>query len=366
MTKRVYRYFFDFLDGQMEWLNQMAAQGWQLVKCRQLSYEFESCAPDEYEYSVEFVADKSFTDSKDYKGFLESMGYKVFYKNLNVGVAVGKVKWRPWATGAGQIVTAPGGYFKELLIVEKKKDGTPFELHTDLTDKLSLYRKIRNACLWTVGSMLALIIMCLSFAVGNLINGSITGAVFSALGMIPCVLFGLFWLKPLRRISAKIRIWEDEAKTNEYEPANKAKKILGFIACAALLALFGITMFWVAVGGVGTYSSGSALMLMGDSGQTHWNASYSKLNGFRQRSVSLNEGTHTFTVEIVTNSGELSFSIKGKDGTVYYNGSPLSTSTFNINVDVEGKDKVTLRVDAKSHSGSYKVNWEESYNGQNK
>ena len=89
MTKCVYRYFFDFLDGQTEWLNQMAAQGRRLVKCKQLSYEFESCSPDEYEYTVEFVADRSFSDSTDYKSYLESMGYKTFYKNLNVGVAFG-------------------------------------------------------------------------------------------------------------------------------------------------------------------------------------------------------------------------------------------------------------------------------------
>lgn len=359
MTKRVYRYFFDFLDGQTEWLNQMAAQGWRLVKCRQLSYEFENCTPHEYEYSVEFVADKAFSDSKNYKGFLESMGYKVFYKNLNVGVAVGKVKLRPWATGAGQIVTAPGGYFKELLIVEKKKDGKPFELHSDLTDKLTLYKKIRNACLWSVGSMLALVVMCLSFAAVNFQNDILVGAIICAIAAIPAVMFIFLWLKPLRRIIEKTRALEEDAKTNEYEPLKKSKKIYVIVAYILLLAIIVSGVFLFASGNGGTYSSGSALMLTSNSGRTHWNARYSKLNGFRQRSVSLSEGTHIFTVDIVTDSGEISFSIKGKDGTVYYNGSALPTSTFNVYVDVERKDKVILRIDAKSHSGSYKINWGE-------
>ncbi|MDR1060940.1 MAG: DUF2812 domain-containing protein [Clostridiales bacterium] len=395
MTKRAYRYFFDFLDGQTEWLNQMAAQGWRLAKCGQLSYEFESCAPGEYEYSVEFVADRPFSDSKAYKGFLESIGYKTFYKNLNVGVAAGKAKWRPWARGAGQIATAPGGYFKELLIVEKKRDGKPFELHSDLTDKLSLYKRIRGACLWSTGGMFALAAMCLSFAAWSLLNGAVAvaAAALCALAAAPCALCGLFWLKPLRRISAKIRAWEDEAKTNEYEPANggtRTKRALVFAAVAALLILFGIAIFRIAAGGGVAYRSGSALMFVGNSGSSHWNGSYRELNGFRQRSVSLKGGTRVFAVEIVTDSGEIDLSIKGNDGTVYYSGSAIPTSAFSVVVDgadgmdvvngangadgtggadgmdgadgangAGGADKVVLRIDAKSHSGSYKINWGE-------
>ena len=355
MTKRVYRYFFDFLDGQTEWLNQMAAQGWRLVKCKQLFYEFESCSPNEYEYSVEFVADRAFSDSKDYMQFLESLGYTTFYKNLNVGVSIGAT-WRPWAKGAGQIATSPGAYFKELLIVEKKKDGKSFELHTELTDKLSLYKRIRNACLWSVGSMLALVVMCLSFAAVNLLNDVIIGAFISALAAIPCATFGILWLKPLKSIIQKVRAWEDEAKTNEYEPTKKSKRILGVIVYVMILSLISLTVFLSSSGG-STYSSGSASMLVGNSGRTHWGARYSKLNGFRQRKLSLDEGLHIFTVEVLTNSGEISLSIKGKSGVDYYSGSTIPTSTFSVVVD--GNDKVTLRVDAKNHSGSYKINWEE-------
>ena len=84
MTKRVFRYFFNFMAGQEKWLNDMAAKGWRLIRCGQLSYHFERCTPGEYEYAVEFVADKSHAKSRDYKAFLESMGYKTFYKNVNV------------------------------------------------------------------------------------------------------------------------------------------------------------------------------------------------------------------------------------------------------------------------------------------
>ena len=91
----------------------------------------------------------------------------------------------------------------------------------------------------------------------------------------------------------------------------------------------------------------------------HWNASYIELNGYKQRRVSLKEGTHTFTIEITTESGELNLSITGQDGTEYYKGSKLPTSTFEVQVDIAAaKDKLTLRVDAEGHSGGFKIKWE--------
>jgi hypothetical protein len=45
-----------------------------------------------------------------------------------------------------------------------------------------------------------------------------------------------------------------------------------------------------------------------------WNVSHIEWNGSKQRRVSLNEGTHTFTIEITTKSGELNLSITGRNG----------------------------------------------------
>ncbi|MDR0948485.1 MAG: DUF2812 domain-containing protein, partial [Lachnospiraceae bacterium] len=142
MEKKVYRFFLDYTKGQETWLNKMSEKGWRLKKCGQLSYTFERCEPGEYEYAVEFVGHLSNEKSKNYKQFLDEMGYRTIYKNVNVGASVIKVKWRPWAEGAGQIATTPGNIYKELIIVEKRKDGTTFDLHTDLTDQIEILRKI--------------------------------------------------------------------------------------------------------------------------------------------------------------------------------------------------------------------------------
>ena len=100
-----YRYFGGFLTSQEKWLNKMAQKGYRLVRVGKLLYEFESCTPGQYQYAVEFVADKSKKDSQGYKEFLEGCGYKVFYKNINLNYSIGKVRFRPWAEGSGKIAT---------------------------------------------------------------------------------------------------------------------------------------------------------------------------------------------------------------------------------------------------------------------
>lgn len=145
MRKKVYKYFFDFLKPQEKWLNEMSSRGYKLVSTTNLSYEFEDCNPCEYEYAVEFVGDKSYSKMKEYKKFLEEMGFRCFTKNVNINYSLGKIKFRPWAKGFGKVATSPGSYNKELLILEKKKDGKPMELHTDLEDLIKYFTPIRNA-----------------------------------------------------------------------------------------------------------------------------------------------------------------------------------------------------------------------------
>ncbi|NLP33676.1 MAG: DUF2812 domain-containing protein [Clostridiales bacterium] len=145
--KKCYRFFGGFLNSQEKWLNQMANKGYRLVRTGKLSYEFTECKPGEYQYCIDFVAGQPYKNVKDYKGFLEELGYKVFYKNANLNYSIGKARWRPYGKGSGQIAVNPGNYNKELLIVEKKNDGRSFELHTTNEDKASYYKTLRNAFL---------------------------------------------------------------------------------------------------------------------------------------------------------------------------------------------------------------------------
>lgn len=168
MSKTVFRYFFDFLDGQKKWLNSMAERGYRLKKCGIFTYIFDECEPGKYEYAVEFVGDRAYSKAKDYRRHLESVGFRTFTKNINLNIAVGKVKWRPYAKGLGQVVTSPGGYNKELLILEKETDGAPFQLHTSARDKLNVYKSVRRTYLFALLLMFGLSAMTFIPSVSSL------------------------------------------------------------------------------------------------------------------------------------------------------------------------------------------------------
>src|SRR5690554_4656989 len=178
--KKHYRFFGGFLDTQENWLNQMAQKGYRLIKAGKITYDFEECLPSEYQYAIEFVAQESYKSVKEYRSFLEELGYKVFYKNVNINFSLGKVKWRPYARGMGQISTNPGSYNKEIYIIEKKNDGKPFELHTTNLDKANYYKSLRNA--W-----LTIAIMIFAFAVWQYIDKGLISKeviVFGILGLL--------------------------------------------------------------------------------------------------------------------------------------------------------------------------------------
>jgi hypothetical protein len=94
---RVFRYFGGFLEAQEKWLNKMAEKGYRLVRTTSLMYEFDLCAPSQYEYQIEFMAGKDQSHVQDYRRFLEEMGYRTFTKNINLNFSIGKARWRPWA-----------------------------------------------------------------------------------------------------------------------------------------------------------------------------------------------------------------------------------------------------------------------------
>ena len=209
MSKTVFRYFFDFLDGQEKWLNEMAQRGYRLKKCGRVSYTFDECKPSEYEYAVEFVGDKSYAVAKDYRVYLEGMGFCTFTKNININFSYSRVRWRPYAKGMGQTATSPGGFNKELLILEKRKDGKPFELHTDVSDKLEIYKTVRRTYVYAMLIMLGLLAITFIPGVSSL-SVPATG-IFRVLVGICSILF----LVPTAKYSTVVGNLKEESKIFE-------------------------------------------------------------------------------------------------------------------------------------------------------
>lgn len=216
MSKRVIRYHLDFLDGQENWLNRMAAAGWRLERCHILSYEFEPCPPGAYEYAVELAADKTASQVESYRALLGDMGYRTWTKNLNVNYSVGHVRWRPWAgRGRASLATTSGlgdtsRFNQELLIVERPAQGEPFRLHTGLEDRLGAYRLTRRTYAWGAGLMLGLGVL----AGVQLLRGALT-LVGGSILLAAALVFAALWGLPALRLLAKVKELEEESRIHE-------------------------------------------------------------------------------------------------------------------------------------------------------
>ncbi len=161
---------------QAKWLNSMASKGYRLVKTGKLEYEFEECEPGKYIYTVEYVGDRSWEEEENYKGFLESLGYKVFYKNINLDYSVYKVTYRPWGDRGGRVssTSATSTYNKELLIVEKENDGKPFELHTESEDRVDYLKRLSRPWYYAAFLSLCIAIITWPYMIPVVIFGSLT------------------------------------------------------------------------------------------------------------------------------------------------------------------------------------------------
>ena len=131
----------------------------------------------------------------EYLHFLEDIGYKVFFKNINLNYSVGKVRWRPWAERGGRIATNTTTFNREILIVEKANDGKPFELHTSYDDKEKYYRNLRNPWLF----------LLLMFALFAVTKQSIIFGIFALVSIIPGSIYQIQIMKI--RKEAKTQEW---------------------------------------------------------------------------------------------------------------------------------------------------------------
>ena len=151
---------------------------------------------------MEFVGEKSAGHSQAYQAFLQEMGYRVFPKNLNLNFSIGKVRYRPWAEPGGRIATGAGTFNRELLIVEKQRDGKPFALHTTSADRAQYYVSLRNAWFW---AFLLFALCAVLFAV----NGPIWGVwIWAGLALV--------FLLPVFAYQVRIVRYRREADAREW------------------------------------------------------------------------------------------------------------------------------------------------------
>lgn len=203
MSKKYYRFFGGLLTTQEKWLNKMSDKGYRLIGTGKLLYEFAECQPGQFRYCIEFIGEKSMKSAASYRAFLEDMGYRVFYKNINLNLSVGKVRVRPWAEQGGRISTNRTTYNRELLIVEMERDlsaekdlsleeGKPFDLHTSYEDKLDYLRTLRSPYLF----------LFIVPAILSILQQAFLWAIFAGISLVPLTLYQIeiFRLKKLSKL----------------------------------------------------------------------------------------------------------------------------------------------------------------------
>jgi major membrane immunogen (membrane-anchored lipoprotein) len=89
---------------------------------------------------------------------------------------------------------------------------------------------------------------------------------------------------------------------------------------------------------------------------TSWDMSYAKFTGSKSHTITLKEGQKVeFTIDIVSDAGQLDFSIIDEGSTSHYTGTDIPTSNFTVSADQSGKYEMTFK--AKEHKGSFSVSW---------
>ena len=75
-----------------------------------------------------------------------------------------------------------------MLIIEKKSDGKPFEIHTTNADKSAYYKPLRNA--WITNAVLFVALSIMQYVyVGGFSIGAIIFSLIGLLFLIPTILY---------------------------------------------------------------------------------------------------------------------------------------------------------------------------------
>jgi len=176
MKTSVWKLFYDF-EKEEEWLNTMAAKGWNLTGVNHTNYTFEDNDAPNYTYRIALLEHtRSHPDTISYIRFMEEAGAEHVASY-----------WR-WA------------YFRK-----NTSDGSGFQIYTDTTSQLQHYKRLIRLFMWVlVANTVAVLLQLPSIiliATGN-------GLAISYINVV--MLFVLFYIyvlicRPLSRFTKVVK-----------------------------------------------------------------------------------------------------------------------------------------------------------------
>lgn len=190
-----YRLLWDKTE-EMNWLNDLAKQGWNLTSFGLGLYSFERCQPGEYVYEA---------DLKD-KGIRISRAYREILESQNI-----------------EIIPTVGYWF----LVRRKAALGPLELYSDTPSQISQYRRIRRM----FGAVAALELLFSAFV---LLCRHPCQPCMDGTGGFVLALLGIVLLNAFCQTDRKIRSLEDAPQS-----ADPVRKLLAaggvLLGCSVLL-----------------------------------------------------------------------------------------------------------------------------------
>ena len=191
MVKR--RYFGPMLRAQARWLNKMSARGWRLAGTGKLEYSFIPCEPGEYQYAVAYVGNMPRARGEEFASRLSLLGYKTWFKNVNLQWSYGKARWNPAGEPGARLVSERTTLDRELLIVERRAEPGEFRLCT-VEEELEALRVMRRRCLCASLAFAALGALALALGLCTPLQSLALWA-FGAIFAAPCAAYSLRILK---------------------------------------------------------------------------------------------------------------------------------------------------------------------------
>ena len=181
MRKVVHRIFMAWeYKKEEDWLNEMAAGGWNLVDTSFCRYTFEEGSPGEYQYRLELMAHgRKSQQGMEYIRFMEE-------------------------TGAEHIAT----WFNGWTYFRKKAADGPFEIFSDLDSQIKHLKRIAR--------ILLLALICeICAGLSQMFQYWAVGGTASLVVFLFALVFAVVILFGLVRIHMQIKIWKDERNIRE-------------------------------------------------------------------------------------------------------------------------------------------------------
>lgn len=133
-------------------------------------------------------------------------------------------------------------------------------------------------------------------------------------------------------------------------PKGKAAPYKIVIGVLVIVAIAGVAACGI-LGGLGTIRSGTRVMYIGNEGRNYWSGNYQYFDGFQQRNFWVEEDEDSIRMTVTTEEGTIAIEIKDSKGNVIFSETNMGSGEY----EVEASGKVTIRIEAEEHKGSFDI-----------